>query len=258
MSKENVFCYLVGTAGSGKTTMTQGFDRALKQHGLDSIMVNLDPGAETLPYTPDVDIRDWIKLSEIMAEHGLGPNGAQIAAADMLAVNLEEVQEEIETFKADYVLLDTPGQIELFVFRESGRYLVHNLHKDRSMVAYLMDPFLARTPNGFVSQLMLGATTTFRLDVPMQAVLSKADVLSFEDLDKIGTWAQNQDALYDAVVGETPSMQQQFSTDLIRALGDLGGYPGVVPVSSSSGEGFDDLYNAIQAAFFGSEDLLSD
>jgi ribosomal protein S18 acetylase RimI-like enzyme len=33
---------------------------------LDAITVNLDPGAENLPYEPDVDIRDWISLEEVI------------------------------------------------------------------------------------------------------------------------------------------------------------------------------------------------
>lgn len=258
MSKENIFCYVVGTAGAGKSTLTAAYDRALKQRGLDVITLNLDPGAERLPYTPDVDIRDWIKISEVMEEHGLGPNGAQVAAADMVALNLTEVQEELGTFRSDYVLVDTPGQVELFVFRESGRFVVQNLNPERSMVAYLLDPFLARTASGFASQLMLGATTQFRLQVPLAPVLSKADVLSMEDLDLITSWSHDADALEDAVVAETPSMHQQLSVELVRALASLGGYPGLIHVSSQSGEGFDDLNAAVQSSFFASEDLLSD
>src|SRR2546422_389825 len=79
--------YLIGTAGSGKTTFTHAFRTWMQSQGLDAITVNLDPGAERLPYDPEVDIRDWIRLEEIMDEQGLGPNGAQVVAADMLALN---------------------------------------------------------------------------------------------------------------------------------------------------------------------------
>ncbi len=257
-AKENIFCYFVGTAGAGKSTATDAYARYLKLRGLDPIIVNLDPGAESLPYEPDVDIRDWIKLSEVMTEHDLGPNGAQVAAADMLALNLEEVKSTIDDFRADNVLIDTPGQIELFVFREAGRHVVRGMNPDRSFVAYMMDPMLARTPSGFTSLLMLGATTTFRLGIPMASLLAKGDLLSFQDIDEIGTWAQNEDALYDAVTQDEPNMEQAMSAELVRGLGTLGGYPGVLPVSAKSGEGWEDLYNTIQAAYGASEDLLSD
>jgi Conserved hypothetical ATP binding protein. len=41
--------------------------------GLDSAIVNLDPGAEFLPYEPDFDIREILSLSEVMSEYSLGP-----------------------------------------------------------------------------------------------------------------------------------------------------------------------------------------
>src|SRR5688500_4881086 len=155
MGGQGVNISVVATAGAGKSTLVSAYDRWAKQHGISTIIVNLDPGAEKLPYTPDVDIRDWVKISEIMEENGLGPNGAQVAAADMIALNLGEVQEEIAMFRADQVLIDTPGQIELFVFRASGKHIVESLNPGRSVVCYLMDPFLARTAQGFASQLML-------------------------------------------------------------------------------------------------------
>ena len=85
--KENIFLYMIGTAGSGKSTLSFSYQDWLNQQGLDSIIVNLDPGAENLPYEPNIDVRDWISLKEIMETNDLGPNGAQIACADMIALN---------------------------------------------------------------------------------------------------------------------------------------------------------------------------
>ena len=67
--------YFVGTAGSGKSTMVGAFKRWLDDNEIDSIVVNLDPGAEKLPYVPDVDIREWINLDEVMSQYGLGRTG---------------------------------------------------------------------------------------------------------------------------------------------------------------------------------------
>lgn len=90
--KEEIFIYFIGTAGSGKSTLTATVKNWVEQRGLDTIIVNLDPGAESLPYTPDVDIRDWISLKEVMETNKLGPNGAQIACADMIALNTDEIK----------------------------------------------------------------------------------------------------------------------------------------------------------------------
>ncbi len=115
--KQNIFLYFMGTAGSGKTTLVNTFLKWCQLHSLDAITVNLDPGVRSVPYKPDVDIRDWISLTEIMESHDLGPNGAQIACADMIALNIGEIKEQVEGFKSDYILIDIPGQLELFVFR---------------------------------------------------------------------------------------------------------------------------------------------
>ena len=240
--------YFVGTAGAGKSTLVAAYDRWAKQHGISTVLVNLDPGAEKLPYTPDVDIREWIKISDIMEEHGLGPNGAQVAAADMIALNLDEVKNEIDGFRADQVLIDTPGQIELFVFRQSGKHIVESLNPGRSVIAYLMDPFLARTATGFTSQLMLGCTTLFRFQEPMLFLLSKSDRCDAESLEHIRGWAADPGSLESDVLSEEPTMSTEFATQITRMLDTLKLDNVLLPVSAMTGDGLDDLYTLLQGA----------
>src|SRR5207237_9409248 len=92
--------YFLGTAGSGKSTMVYAFQLWMNSQGLDCVTVNLDAGAESLQYSPDLDVRDYVNLSEIMEEQDLGPSGAQVAAADMLAMSARahaEVVEDVAT-----------------------------------------------------------------------------------------------------------------------------------------------------------------
>src|SRR5688500_17071236 len=145
MAGEATTVYFIGTAGAGKSTMVAAYDRWAKQHAISTVLVHLDPGAEKLPYTPDVDIRDWVKISEIMEENGLGPNGAQVAAADMIALNLEEVMAELSGFRADQILVDTPGQLELFVFRQSGHNLDSKLIPNHRVCTHVLDLPLPHT-----------------------------------------------------------------------------------------------------------------
>ena len=112
-----IHIYFVGTAGSGKSTLTHAFNEWCHRQGYDSIAVNLDPGVKKIPYSPEIDVREWISLEEVMKEYNLGPNGAQIVCADMLALNVKELEERLGEYRVDYVLFDTPGQLELFVFR---------------------------------------------------------------------------------------------------------------------------------------------
>src|SRR5512137_1261408 len=247
--------YLVGTAGSGKSTLTNAFQLWLNNQGYDAMTVNLDPGADTLVYSPDVDVRDWIKLSEVMSEYGLGPNGAQVAAADMMALNIKEIAQVVAGFDTDYVLIDTPGQIELFTFRQSSRVVVEELSGEMAMLAFLFDPALARVPNGYVSSLMLAATVHFRLPVPMISVLSKIDTLSEEDRERISQWSKDYYALFNSLLDESIDAQTQVSAEFLQALETVGAGRQIVPVSSDTGEGMEDIYSAVQLALEGGEDV---
>jgi len=256
--KEEIFVYFIGTAGSGKSTLTANFYKWFELRGLNATIVNLDPGAENLPYEPDVDIRDWISLREVMETNELGPNGAQIACADMIALNTDDVKKSIDSFKSDYILIDTPGQLELFVFRESGKYTIEFLNPERSVICYLLDPILARTASGFVSQLLLSITTNFRLHSPQINVLSKADLLSDKDLEIIKKWSDGTDEIYGAITTEEASIYREMSEAISRLIQEFGGHTQLIPTSKNELSGIEDLYTNIQLQFEGGEDLMKD
>ena len=256
--KEDIVVYFIGTAGSGKSTLTNTMKEWMTLRGLNAIAVNLDPGAENLPYEPDVDIRDWISLQEVMKTHGLGPNGAQIACADMLALNTADVKNSIDMFKSDYILVDTPGQLELFVFREAGKYLIKFLNPGRSMIGYLIDHALARSASGFISQLLLSMSTNFRLQQPQMNILSKADMLTEQEQELIEGWARDPQLLYDAVLREDPSVYREMSENLLHVLQDFGSLSSLQPTGKENYMGMENLYTLIQLSFKGGEDLMKD
>jgi GTPase SAR1 family protein len=247
--------YFVGTAGCGKSTITNAFQLWLQNQGYDGITVNLDPGAGTLLYAPDVDVRDWIKIEEVMAEQGLGPNGAQVAAADMLALNIREIAQVVEGFDTDYVLIDTPGQVELFTFRQSSRVVVEELSGEAASICYLFDPLLAKTPNGYVSSLMLASTVHFRMPVPLIPLLSKSDLLSEGDMERILLWGQDYYALFNALLDESIEAQTQVSIEFLQALESIGAGGSLIPVSSETGAGLEDIYASVQQILEGGEDV---
>ncbi|MEE8403728.1 MAG: ATP/GTP-binding protein [Candidatus Hydrothermarchaeaceae archaeon] len=250
--------YFIGTAGSGKSTLTSAFQSWMSQHGYDAITVNLDPGAERLQYPADIDVRDWINLPEVMDTHGLGPNGAQIVCADMLSLKALELKEVLDEFDADYALIDTPGQMELFAYRDSSRAILDAFGKKDSLVTFLFDPFLSRSPSGFVSLAMLCASIQFRIELPFVNILSKADLIETEKVEDIVEWSRDPNNLHDALIGSSPSMQVQSSIEFFRALEVLDTYREVIPVSSEANAGMEDVYNAVQQMFFGGEDLSKD
>ncbi|MBI4361741.1 MAG: ATP/GTP-binding protein [Euryarchaeota archaeon] len=251
MEIENVFVYLLGTAGCGKTTLTQAFAEWMDDHKYRAITVNLDPGAERLPYNPDVDIRDWVELSDVMNQYGVGPNGGQILCADLMALKATEIREEIQGFKAHYILVDTPGQIELFALRETSRLLLESLGRP-AFLAYLYDPLLSRQASGFASLALLALSVQFRFGVPVASFLSKADLLQPPERDRVIEWAENPERLMEALTeaGEPPT-----SIEMAKTLDAIGAFGTLTPLSSKTREGMEDLYNGVQQAYQAGEDI---
>ncbi len=250
--------YFIGTAGAGKSTLVHSFQVWMNSQGLDCVTVNLDPGAESIPYAPDVDVRDWINLQGVMDEQELGPNAAQVAAADLLALNAKEIADVMETFDTSYFLIDTPGQIELFTFRSSGPVIVDAFGRDDSALLYLNDPNLVRTATGFISSVLLSATVQFRHGLPFLNVLSKSDLLEEVDLERIVKWSLDPFALYEALFADGTTPKTLLDVEFLKSMETIGVYRRLVPVSSEIMFGFEEIYNQVQQVFEGGEDLSKD
>lgn len=256
--KEEILIYFIGTAGSGKSTLSDSFKGWMDVNGFDAINVNLDPGADNLPYTPDVDVRDWISLEEIMDSYNLGPNGAQIACADLVALNIGEIKEAIESFKTDYVLIDTPGQLELFVFRESGKQIIKFLNPSKTMIAYLIDHALAKTASSFISQNLLSLNTNFRLQQSQVNLLSKTDMLSDEEIKQVEKWSEDIYELEHSLNQEKASMHRELNEEIIKMMNNIGNQIPTFFVGKGELFQIEDFYTTIQMQFQGGEDLTKD
>ncbi len=248
------FIYFVGTAGSGKSTLVGAYKEWLEATGVDSVVINLDPGVDSLPYDPDVDIRDWIALDEVMSEFNLGPNGAQIVASDLMAVNISKMRDVVDELDATYALVDTPGQLELFAFRESSRAIVDAFGKENSMVIYLSDPMLCRSSNGFISNMVLASLVQFRLELPIFNILTKIDVLDDAETDRLVSWYSDPESLYDDLLDNDSNPQTVVGTELFKALENLGTFGEMRAVSAVKSIGLEEIYAASQLQFFGGDD----
>jgi len=80
--------FVTGTAGSGKSMLTSKILEYYQTNGVFASVLNLDPGVESLPYRPDVDVRDYVDIVQIMKQYDLGPNGSMIMANDLIAQRL--------------------------------------------------------------------------------------------------------------------------------------------------------------------------
>lgn len=246
------FIYFVGTAGSGKSTLIKAYMEWLNDIGVSVITINLDPGVDILPYKANIDIRDWVTIDEVMAKYNLGPNGAQIVAADLMAVNIQKIADAVIDFDDTYALVDTPGQLELFAFRESSKVIIESLGKNDSMIMYLYDPMICKTPNGFISNTVLASLVQFRLELPMINILTKTDVLEKKEIDKLLSWYDNLDLLYDDILNTT-NPQTAVSVELFKAIEGVGLFGQMYAVSAIQNSEFDSIYAVMQLEFFAGE-----
>ena len=255
--------FVVGTAGAGKSSLVTAFQRWGRFLEVDVLAINLDPGAEKVDYDTEFDVRDLVSLSDVMVEYELGPNGAQILAADLVASRADEVFDEIEGLSCDMLIVDTPGQVELFAFREASNHLVNVIGQGRACLIFLFDPMLSQTPSGFVSQMLLSAIVHFRLGLPTANFLSKSDLLEPEALERVMDWGDNLDILEAALFEESAqqaldtesgSQRAEFAIGQLRMMQHASIQPGLIPLSSEYEEGLADVLTFAQTIFGGMAD----
>lgn len=209
--------FVTGTAGAGKSLLTSKLIQWYKDNNFYPISLNLDPGVLSLPYEPDVDVRNYINISKIMSEHDLGPNGALIMAADLIATKLDEIQEEVFGLNPDFVVVDTPGQIELFIFRASGPYFISNFQSDNKINIFTFDGILASSsPINFISIALIAASVRLRLNISQIDVMTKRDLV-IDKLQEIVRWS-SRSYLEDSLQSEKNSEYSLLSKDLLHAL----------------------------------------
>jgi hypothetical protein len=73
---------VVGPPGSGKSTYCDGMHQFLSAIGRPAAVVNLDPANEQTSYTAALDVRSLVRLEDVMAQSGLGPNGGVLLALE--------------------------------------------------------------------------------------------------------------------------------------------------------------------------------
>jgi hypothetical protein len=245
--------FITGTAGSGKSRLTAAFSKWLTISKQNVAVVNLDPGVLTLPYSPDVDVRDYVNVEDLMEKYGLGPNGALIMAADLIADEIEQISKEIEELKSDIVLVDTSGQMELFAFRASGPYIASELTKEPKTIVYLFDAVFSVNPLNYVSNLFLSTAVYNRFFLPQIHLLSKSDLLPKQEVDKIVDWSANPNALENSIEQKLEGTKRLLSRNVMRAIYQLGLKFLLIPISAKTNEGIINFNTSLERILAGGE-----
>lgn len=236
--------FVTGTAGSGKSLLTARLLEWYHSHDVSPISINLDPGVSKLQYDPDVDVRDLIDFYSIMEDYNLGPNGSIILANDLISTKIDEIQDQVQELNPDYVIVDTPGQIELFAYRSSGPYFISNFYSDTKVALFTMDGTLATSPISFVSLMFLSQSIKLRLNIPQINVLTKRDKI-IEKLPEILKWSDSITSLQHSLDLEKDIEQSLISKDLIRTLYKSGNMVSPIAVSNITMNGMINLSAAL-------------
>lgn len=219
---------------------------------ISAITVNLDPGVRVVPYVPDIDIRDYIVLEEVMEEYGLGPNGGMILASDLMVNYLDDLRDEIDEYNPDWVLVDTAGQLELFAFRETGPLIASSLGFGdiQRSVSFLFDSNLVLRPNGFISTLLLAASVQFRFRKISQInVLSKMDLIDDDQIDMIINWSQDFKTLEESTSVRESGLIRELSMNLSEVFIQMGSTAELIPCTIKREDGLDLLFAYLQRVF---------
>ena len=248
------FIFLMGTAGSGKSALALALTQRMQSSEVDVAVLNLDPGVRWLPYSPDVDIRDYINYDRLVEEYKLGPNGALVASVDAAVNYVGDMKNELEKQNPEYVVVDTPGQMELFAYRDAGMLIASALSDNDFSTLFLADSLFLNRASDFVSILLLSYSIQTRFKAPQINCVSKIDLLPKELYEKGMLWTSDPEFLLEQFVAESPDLKSEIAERMLESLIELGALGEFIFTSSNTGEGLDDLYAQIQRVHSGGED----
>jgi GPN-loop GTPase len=153
-------------------------------------VANLDPAAEVFKYQPTFDVRDLVSVPEVMDELGLGPNGALLYCMEYLLQHSDWLRDELDSFGDDeYLILDCPGQIELYTHVPLMRSVVDRMRSwgyDGTMVGvFCVDAGFLLDAEKFLSGSLLSLSAMIALELPHINVLTKCDMMGEEEVERI-------------------------------------------------------------------------
>jgi len=171
---------VIGAPGAGKSTYCAAMNQFLTAINRSHVLINIDPASENLKYNPVIDIADLISIKEVQSELGLGPNGSLIYCLDYLYINIHWLYTQIKNTKADYFIIDTPGQIETYSIDSKLKNILELVKKNCGIelaCVHLTDSHACTDPSLFMSSMLVSLSASINLELPFVNFLSKTDLL---------------------------------------------------------------------------------
>lgn len=178
-------------------------------------VINLDPANDVIPFEPDIDISSLVKTGDVMETFKLGPNGGLMYSMQCLEENVSWLVDKINNLKVDqtkfpnikmshpYLLIDCPGQIELYTHSQSFARVIQQLTDRKSsnldlrlVSVYLLDSHYTNDPGKFISAILSTLCCMLHLELPHVSILSKVDLLPKNTRFDLGYYCEVMDLSY--------------------------------------------------------------
>ncbi|KAF9999206.1 hypothetical protein BGZ79_007175 [Entomortierella chlamydospora] len=237
----------IGMAGSGKTTFMQRLNAHLHTKTQPPYILNLDPAVAALPFSANIDIRDTVNYKEVMKQYNLGPNGGILTALNLFTTKFDQVLGFIDKRapSLDYILVDTPGQIEIFTWSASGSIITDTLAATYpTMIAYIIDTPRTAAPATFMSNMLYACSILYKTKVPFILVFNKTDV---KPHDFAVEWMTDFESFQEALQKDKTYMSSLMNS-MSLVLDEFYSHLKVVGVSAVTGAGMDDFLKAVDEA----------
>ena len=181
---------VMGPAGSGKSTYIRRVMEHFEVARRTIHAVNLDPAADELNYPATIDIREAYSVSEAMRDHGFGPNGALVFCMEQVVRDFEWLDSEIGDHDYDFLIIDLPGQIELFCHLDILPRLFQHLESREYNLCgvFLLDSQFMIDPAKYLSGCLATLSTMTMIAIPYVNVLSKCDLLTEDQKDELDSF----------------------------------------------------------------------
>ncbi|GLI61796.1 hypothetical protein VaNZ11_004297 [Volvox africanus] len=236
---------VIGMAGSGKTTFIQRINSHLHATRRQGYIINMDPAVTHLPYGANIDIRDTVKYKNVMRQYNLGPNGGILTSCNLFATRFDQVIQLCEKPRdppLEYIIVDTPGQIEIFTWSASGAIVTELFASSfPTLVAYVVDTPRVTNPQTFMSNMLQACSILYKTKLPMLLVFNKVDVARHEFAQD---WMNDIDS-YAAALEADSSYAATLSRSLALVLDSFYANLRSAGVSALTGEGIEEMLQQV-------------
>ncbi|XP_014552688.1 hypothetical protein COCVIDRAFT_19263 [Bipolaris victoriae FI3] len=253
-------------------------------------IINLDPAVHHVPFTPNIDIRDSVNYKEVMKQFNLGPNGGILTSLNLFSTKIDQVigllekrtqppppakepepstvefmtsggkdkqAAPVQQAQVKHILVDTPGQIEVFVWSASGEILLSSLASTfPTVIAYIIDTPRTTSTSTFMSNMLYACSILYKTKLPMILVFNKTDAQNAQfakdwmtDFEAFQTALRNEEeggTFGGDGIGGGSGYMGSLLNSMSLVLEEFYKHLSVVGVSAMTGEGIDEFFKGVE------------